>query len=211
MRRSRDARVAVHTAAAAAAAALGLLSWFQPSRYERCCERDDRQKHGRRGYLTVDGHPDWQPCRTMSTTRGMVAWVRTFMVARGIVPLHISTTTKGDPVKADVFASQHVKYSNARHTPHLSFARGRTPKHPKKSPRKTFSCIPTRPVAGEALSRHLRSIVPQNTEKGEMSGTPSTKRGTRKKQAGRAMNRFGRVSRTQADRVTTWAAVARYV
>lgn len=38
---------------------------------------------------------------------------------------------------------------------HLWVARGRKPTQPKKSPRKPFSCIPTKPVAGEALKLHL--------------------------------------------------------
>lgn len=32
---------------------------------------------------------------------------------------------------------------------------GRNPTQPKKSLRKPFSCMPTKPVAGEALSLHL--------------------------------------------------------
>lgn len=41
----------------------------------------------------------------------------------------------------------------------LALARGRKPKHPKKSFRKAFSCVPTRPVAGEGLSLHLRQKI----------------------------------------------------
>lgn len=40
---------------------------------------------------------------------------------------------------------------------HLREVSGRNPIQPKKSLKKAFSCIPTKPVAGEALSRHLQA------------------------------------------------------
>ena len=38
---------------------------------------------------------------------------------------------------------------------HLWVVNGRNPTQPKKSFRKLFSCMPTKPVAGEALNLHL--------------------------------------------------------
>jgi len=55
-------------------------------------------------------------------------------------------------------ASSDVLNTNVRHVflfMYLSLARDRKPRHPKKSPRKPFSCRPMRPVAGEALKRPL--------------------------------------------------------
>ncbi len=42
--------------------------------------------------------------------------------------------------------------SNADHGTYLCVANGRNPTQPKKSVRKPFSCMPTKPVAGEALN-----------------------------------------------------------
>jgi len=42
---------------------------------------------------------------------------------------------------------------------HLSEARGRIPKQPKKSAKKPFSRMPTNPVAGDALNRHLFKVI----------------------------------------------------
>ena len=39
----------------------------------------------------------------------------------------------------------------------LSLASDRKPRHPKKSPKNSFSCRPIRPVAGEGLNRPLRT------------------------------------------------------
>lgn len=44
---------------------------------------------------------------------------------------------------------------------------------PKKSPRKPFSCMPTKPVAGEALSLHLSQPTHEGKQGNELFQAPA--------------------------------------
>ena len=54
------------------------------------------------------------------------------------------------------FYDELVAALNTPHYTYLWVVSGKKPTQPKKSLRKAFSRMPTKPVAGEALNRHLQ-------------------------------------------------------